>query len=372
MGDDRLPLLWLCGPSGVGKSTVGWEVLAQLSGEGVTTAFLDADQIGLCHPLPEDAVHRLRARNLAALWRNFRQEGMRALVLAGFVDTEEEVRAYAGLLPDAAFTVCRLRVGTAELRRRFLARGWRPDLVEGAVAEAEGLDRSGFAGVCVDTGGLTVAQAARLVRQRTTGEPGVVPAGPRDLTSPAPAGPGPVLWVSGATAAGKSTVGYELFRQVCQSGVRAAYADVKQIAALRPAAGDGALKMRNLAAVWAGYRAEGARCLIVSGEADSDDTVRAYAELLPGAAPAVCRLHAGPAALAERVAARGRGGGPAIPGDELRGLGAADLDRVTERAVREAEALDRAGAGRWRVGTDGRSVEEIVAEIRERIGDWPG
>ncbi|WP_431899870.1 hypothetical protein [Nonomuraea sp. bgisy101] len=384
MNDVRLPLLWLSGPTGVGKSSVGWEVFAQLSRGGVKVAFVDADQISLCHPMPEGMTHRIRARSLAAMWPHFRQEGVQCLVLAGFVDTPEEVREYTALLPDAAFTLCRLRVDSAELEERFLGRGWRPDLVEDAVAEAQALERSDYADVCVDTDGFAVSETARLIRERAGGWPGGLPSatfhgfGDRPSRTPTPqvdAAPVPVLWLCGATAVGKSTVGYEIFTQVYRTGVRAAYVDVKQLAALRPVADDDLdshrLKSRNLAAVWAGYRAAGARCLIVSGEADSDDAVRGYAALLPGTALTVCRLHAGPATLAERVTRRGRGGGPAIPGDELRGLGPAALHRIAERAAREAEALDRAGAGDLRVDTEGRTVEEVAAEVRVRSGDWP-
>ncbi|MGN9841889.1 adenylyl-sulfate kinase [Nonomuraea sp. H19] len=388
MSDVPLPLLWLSGPSGVGKSSVGWEVFAQLSRSGVKTAFVDGDQISLCYPMPEGSTHRIRARSLAAMWPNFRQEGVQCLVLAGFLDTPEEVREYTALLSDAALTLCRLRVDSAELKERFLARGWRPDLVEEAVAEAEALDRGNFPDVCVDTDGLPVSEAARLVRELTGGWPCTFPTatprsfGNRQSHPPAPeadaapaSAPVPLLWLSGATAVGKSTVGYEVFMRVYRTGMRAAYIDVKQIGALRPAADDDAdthrLKARNLAAIWAGYRAAGAQCLVVSGEADSDDTVRGYAELLPGMALTVCRLHAGPATLAERVAHRGRGGGPAIPGDELKGLGSDALRRVAERAAREAEALDRAGAGDLSVDTDGRSVQEVAAEVQARSGDWP-
>ncbi len=385
--NDSLPLLWLSGPTGVGKSTVGWEVFAQLSRTGVTTAFVDADQISLCYPMPEDLTHRLRARNLAAMWPHFRQEGVQCLILAGFVDTPEEVREYTALLPGAAFTVCRLRVDSAELKERFLMRGWRPHLVQEAVIEAEALERSNYADVCVDTGGLGVSEAARLVCERVGGWPGTLPAAtfhsvvdqqdhPTSQADAVPASaPVPVLWLSGATAVGKSTVGYEIFTQVYRTGVRAAYVDVQQIGALRPAADDDVvghrLKARNLAAIWAGHRAAGARCLVVSGEADSDDTLRGYAELLPDVALTVCRLHAGPATLAERVARRGRGGGPATPGDELRGLGSDALHRIAERAAHEAKALDSAAAGDLRVDTDGRSVHEIAADVRARGGNWP-
>ncbi|WP_188191905.1 hypothetical protein [Nonomuraea sp. SYSU D8015] len=225
---------------------------------------------------------------------------------------------------------------------------------------------------------------AQLVRERTRGWPwGHPTATPRGLvdrqsyalTSQVDAVPAaakvPLLWFSGATAVGKSTIGYEIFRHIYRTGVRAAYVDVEQIAALRPSTDDDEdnhrLKTRNLAALWAEYRAVGARYLIVSGEADSDEIVRGYADLLPDTALTVCRLHASPTTLHERVVQRGRGGGPAMPGDALKGLDQGALRRVAERAAGEAEALNRAGAGDLRIDTDGRSVHEVAAEAMARL-----
>ncbi|MFI7415897.1 hypothetical protein [Nonomuraea sp. NPDC049684] len=371
MSTDPLPLLWLTGPTGAGKSSAGWEIFNRLGRSGVKTAFLDADQIGLCHPAPEGGPHRLRARNLAALWPGFRRAGMRCLVLAGFVDTPEEVGEYTALLPGAAFTVCRLRVPHAELRERFLGRGWRPDLVEDAVAEAVEQDRSRYADLCVDTGGRTVAETAHLVLDRLDGwpPPVTVPVAEEAHVPAVPGAPVPLLWFSGATAAGKSTVGYEVFSRVHRSGVRAAYVDLRQIAALRPSTGEEGrrLRARGLAALWDGYRAAGARCLVVSGGADSDATVRACTRLLPGLTPTVFRLHASPATLLDRVLLRGRGGGPATPGDELRGLGPDALRAVAGRAAREAAALDRAGAGDVRLDTDGRPPQEVAARVMAHV-----
>ncbi|MEU8400079.1 hypothetical protein AB0C28_33255 [Nonomuraea sp. NPDC048892] len=382
MNDVPLSVLWLSGPSGVGKSSAGWETFAQLSREGVTAAFVDGDQIGLCYPDPDGGPHAIRARNLAAMLPNFRRAGVRRLVLAGFVDTRDEVDVYTRLMPDVAFTVCRLRVDAGELERRFLARGWRPDLVAETVAEALAQDRTDYADLCVDTTGLTVQETARLILARTAGLPA------------AGGEPVPVLWFSGATAAGKSTVGYEVFSQIVRTGVRAAYIDVKQIGALRPAPhGDqrddqrdgqrdgrpdgphGDLDVRqlvagNLAAVWAGHRAAGARCLIVSGGPDSDDVIRDRVAPIPGIDLTVCRLHATPATLAERIRLRAGGQAPQLPGDELKGLGPQDLDRVAERAAAEAEALERAGSGDLRIETDDRTAQEIAAFVRERALPW--
>ncbi|MET8517811.1 hypothetical protein [Streptomyces sp. NPDC005077] len=386
MRDDRLRVLWLRGPSGVGKSSVGWEMFTQLSRMGVKTGFVDSDQISLFLPEPEGGTHRLRARNLAAMWPNFRAAGMQCLILSGYVDTPAEVREYTELLPDAAFTLCRLRAEPAELKRRFIDRGWRPDLADEAVAEAEALDRSDITEIYVETDGTTVSEVARIIREQVGGWPRATPAvqpsglvaGP--LAAPVGASPTsapvPVLWLCGATAVGKSTVGYEVYSQVVRAGVPAAYVDLKQIGALRPAADDDPgrhhLKAHNLAAIWAGHREAGARFLVVCGDADRDETVRSYANLLPGTALTVCRLHAGPAALAERVAQRGGGHGPAIPGDGIKGLDADGLHRIAEQAAREAAALDRAGAGDLRVDTDGRSVHDVVGQIRALIGGQLG
>ncbi|WP_328890734.1 adenylyl-sulfate kinase [Streptomyces sp. NBC_00316] len=377
MTGDRSHVLWFCGPSGVGKSTVGWEVFRQLSRSGVTTGFLDLDQISL---LQDDGTHRVRARNLAAVWPNFRAAGARCLVLAGYVDTVDEVREYTDRLPDAALTLCRLRVGATELKERFLARGWRPDLVDDAVAEAEALEHTDHADLSVDTDGLAVSEVARLVRERVLAWPCAAPMATPSGSVPVPqeapvsvSAPAAVLWFSGATAVGKSTVGYEVFSRVFQAGVPAAYVDLKQIGALGPTADASEshrLTAQNLAALWTGYHEAGARYLIVSGGADRDDTVRRYAGLFPGTALTVCRLHAGPATLAERVAQRGRGEGPAIPGDAIKGLGAEALRGVVERASRDAESLERAGAGDVRVDTDGRSVQDVADQVRALVGGW--
>ncbi|MEU6782266.1 hypothetical protein ABZ912_23945 [Nonomuraea angiospora] len=83
----------------------------------------------------------------------------------------------------------------------------------------------------------------------------------------------------------------------------------------------------------------------------------------------MCRLHAGPGTLAERVMLRGRGEGPAIPGDELKGLDPGALRQAAERAAREAGALEHAGAGDLRLDTDGRSAAELAEEV---LAAWPG
>jgi hypothetical protein len=91
---------------------------------------------------------------------------------------------YAGALPAADLTVCRLHAGPAELARRISRRGqglsWpepgdpligQPQArlrlaAERAAADAEALERSGLGDLRIDTDGLSVGDAADLASRR--------------------------------------------------------------------------------------------------------------------------------------------------------------------------------------------------------------
>jgi hypothetical protein len=368
----------------VGKSTVAWEIFSQLARAGAATAYVDADQLGLCYPAVADdpGNHRIKAGNLGAVWAVFRAAGVDSMVLSGGVDSAELVRAYADQVPGAALTLCRLRAAHATLTERFVRRGWMPHLVGQAIAEADNLDRLDFADLRVDTDGLSVGEVARLVRDRAGGWPAPMDgrttraAGPRDVPVVATVAgdPVPVLLLCGATAVGKSTVGYELFTRV-RTGIKAAYVDLAQIGFCRPTPADDPdnhrLKAANLAAMWPAFRDAGTRCLIVTGLVNDPTVIRAYADALPAATFTVCRLHAGRAALTDRILRRGRGGGPAILGDELNGRPAGYLHQVAEQAARDADHLQRAQIGDLWVDTDERSIEEVAGLITAKTTGWP-
>ena len=378
------PVLWLCGPSGVGKSTVGWELSAQLNAAGISTAYLDLDQIGLCYPAPAEDPdnHRIKVRNLAEMWPVYRAAGAQCLVLSGGVVTPELVRAYAEPLQGAELTLCRLRVGHDALRARIEHRGWLTYLADESVAEADALDRSDFADLTVDTDGLAVAEVARRVRAAAGDWPRRAGLAANDAVAAPPSGaravstaPAPVLWLCGPTGVGKSTVGYDLFTQVRAGGVKAAYVDLGQIGFLRPAPADDPgnhrLKAANLAAMWPTFREHGARCLVVSGPVDDHDVVDRYRKALSAAELTLCLLTAQHEQLTERILRRGRGGGPPIPGDELRGQPEDALRRAADRAAHDAEALTRAGFADLTVPTDALPSAEVAALVRSRANNWP-
>ncbi|MFJ2768787.1 hypothetical protein [Streptomyces sp. NPDC087300] len=96
-------VLLIGGRSGVGKSSVGWEVAAQLRAADIAHALIEGDLLDAVHPTPEDDPHlaRITERNLAAIWANYTELGCRRLVYtntASVLAAEERpfVRALAG------------------------------------------------------------------------------------------------------------------------------------------------------------------------------------------------------------------------------------------------------------------------------------
>lgn len=156
-------VLWLLGPSGVGKSTVGWHLYRSLD----RASYVDADQLGLCHPSPADDPenHRIKSTALGALWPQYQGA---PLIVSGFLNTLAEARQYTDRLPGADLTLCRLRANHVELRARFLGRGWLPDFVDQALADADALERTDFATFTVDTDGRTPVEIAAELRKRWT------------------------------------------------------------------------------------------------------------------------------------------------------------------------------------------------------------
>ncbi len=171
VSDDLIPVLWLCGPPGVGKTTVGWDIYSQLVRCGIEASYVAIDQLGICYPEPasDPGRHRMKARNLGAVILSFQAAGARYVVVSGVGDATHGVPVEQ--LPRAAWTVCRLRADRNELRQRFVDRQAQAEQGEEVLREADEMDASTVADICVDTTGLSVAEVTRQVRARTGGWP---------------------------------------------------------------------------------------------------------------------------------------------------------------------------------------------------------
>ena len=364
-------MLWLSGPPGVGKTAVAWEIYRRLERAGASPAYVDVDQLGICYPpLTDDPDrHTLKARNVAALRANFAASGARALIVSGVVDAERgpDVSTLGG----PPVVVARLRADPAELRERLRRRRALFAHDEAAVEEANALDRSTYADCCIDTSALSIDETATCVLSHLGGRP-APGKDSSDSSSDRPtvthAG-GEMLWLSGPTGAGKSTVGFRAYLDVLRSGARAVYVDVDQIGFCSTAPSDHSLRARNLANVWNNFHDAGARLAVIVGGVFTRSEALLYEQALPSTKLSWCRLHAGDAELTRRILSRGEGGSWAQPGDPLRDRPRHELLAVADRAIAEGRLLERHNIG-LPVDVDGLDVEDAAATVLG-LARWP-
>lgn len=385
MTDGLVPVLWLCGPAGVGKSTVSWQLFNELSQAGVDVAFADTDQLCMCYPAPPEDPDReqLKARNLGAMISNYQAAGAKCVVLGGSVlDRVRGVRR--ALMPGADVTVVRLRADRDEVVRRFVGRGdqWEDldELLQEVRDEADGMDRSDFADACVETTGVPAAQVADLVRDSCPDWPGFSDTIRQQGASAANAYPevsdadGRILLICGPTGVGKSTIAFRLYMQYLNAHLTAGYVDLDQIGFISPARphdpGNHQLKARNLAAMWRNCHAAGATHLVAAGPVENNPELQTYVDAFPAATITLCRLHAGPDELTRRVMSRGDGGSWPQPGDPLRGQSAEYLRAVADQAISVDGAFEREHLGTVRIDTSGHTPDESAEFIAAATG-WP-
>ena len=74
--------LLIGGRSGVGKSSVGWEITALLKAADVAHTYIEGDTLDQAFPKPPDdpTLATLTEQNLRALWRNFAARGQHRLI----------------------------------------------------------------------------------------------------------------------------------------------------------------------------------------------------------------------------------------------------------------------------------------------------
>lgn len=166
-------VLLIGGRSGVGKSSVGWEVASQLREADAAHCFVEGDTLDQMYPKPPDDPHltRLTEDNLRALWRNFAAGGQHRLIYTNTVSVLEAdlvTRSMGG----AARTIgVLLTADDATAAERLAEREIGSELdhhVQRSAAMARSLERKAPSWVVrVGTDGRSVADIAEEVVKLT-------------------------------------------------------------------------------------------------------------------------------------------------------------------------------------------------------------
>ena len=172
-----IPVLWLVGSIGTGKSDTSFHLFSRLFRTGTSVARLDLDDVGMCHPAPADDPenHRVKAEAMGAAWSVFEQHGATCFVISGGVSTRGEAALYTGCLPNADWTIVRLRIGADERRDRTIRRGrllgqdarTLEQWIQTGIDEEASLDTHGFAEYVIDTDGFDQQQVVDVVLKQT-------------------------------------------------------------------------------------------------------------------------------------------------------------------------------------------------------------
>ncbi|HEY1703894.1 MAG TPA: AAA family ATPase [Trebonia sp.] len=162
----------LCGPPGVGKSSLAEEMFDQLSVHDVRHAVIDVDALCLCWPFrPGDRYNTQTAvENLAAVWAGYRRQGISRLILARVVESEADIARLLSAVPGADHaTVCQLtaRPETIEerIRRREVGSSAEP-LVARSREIAVTAPEADFADIVLDTEATPLSELAADLLKR--------------------------------------------------------------------------------------------------------------------------------------------------------------------------------------------------------------
>jgi hypothetical protein len=126
--DIRSEVLFIGGRSGVGKSSVAFELHAQLSRERVKHCVIEGDALDLAYPAPWE--HGLAERNLSAVWNNYRSLGYRWLIYTNTVSVRSTDQLVTVMGDEPMVTAVLLTATDETARTRLGVRIEGTDLAE--------------------------------------------------------------------------------------------------------------------------------------------------------------------------------------------------------------------------------------------------
>ncbi|MGF6171916.1 AAA family ATPase [Ensifer sp. 4252] len=126
-----MELLLITGAAGVGKSTLSWELSAQLAEAKIAHAVIESDELDRVFPKPssgeldqiQPGTTDVSSINLATIWSTYQKLGHSRLIMSGVMThLRFDRRWILAAIPDAQITVVRLIASEPALLARLAQR----------------------------------------------------------------------------------------------------------------------------------------------------------------------------------------------------------------------------------------------------------
>jgi hypothetical protein len=179
-GKGGMQLLLITGPAGVGKSTLSWEMSAQLAAAKVAHAVIETDELDRVFPHPRvEELDRIQpgttdvsSINLAATWSTYRALGHTRLIMSGvMMHLDFDKRWILAVIPEAQITVVRMLATEPTLLARLAQReigSGSDEQAQRSLRQARRMAGGNVEGMIVlPTDGKRPAELAKFILQKT-------------------------------------------------------------------------------------------------------------------------------------------------------------------------------------------------------------